>query len=244
YYRGLVDSTLSETRRALARRVVTRRYHREKCSARPCEYWRHFLEKQSAEDRIYHPRCIARGAIDPTARCCAAGNDNSQSKASSSRALAAVPPSQPNRKASAGDDIRCNTNRDTCRCVHGFVPRKRLLERLSLCRPDSGHSFQNRARATFRGGVSPGRAALALMLPLRLGNDRPDGSDLSRHRNDTRPRASRLAAPPLAVRDIWRRVRIVDRWLHELRQRSLRFSSQRNRAASNRSATGSPHCSI
>src|SRR5207248_8516038 len=79
----LLDSIRSETRRVPARRVVRRHYHREKYSARPCEYWRHFLEKQSAEDRICHLHSIARDAIDPTGRCCAAGNDNSRSRASS-----------------------------------------------------------------------------------------------------------------------------------------------------------------
>src|SRR6266542_4663302 len=80
---GIAVPIRSETRRVLARRVVTRRYRREKYCARPCECWRHFLEKQSVEDRIYHLRCIARDAIDPTGRCCAVGNDNSRSRASS-----------------------------------------------------------------------------------------------------------------------------------------------------------------
>src|SRR6266404_1478802 len=72
----LVDSIRSETRRVRARRVVTRHCHRGTYSARPCEYWRHFLDTCCAEDHIYHPRSIARDATDPTARCCAAGNDN------------------------------------------------------------------------------------------------------------------------------------------------------------------------
>src|SRR6266576_4271166 len=157
YQRELLDSIRSETRRVLARRVAGQRCHREKYCARPCEYWQHFLEKQSVEDHLYHLHSIATDAIDPTARCCAAGNDNSRSRASSSQALAAGPRSQPNRKASAGDDIRCNTNRDTCQCVHGFAPRKRLLGRLSSYRPDSGHSFRNRARAILPGDVFPVR---------------------------------------------------------------------------------------
>jgi hypothetical protein len=41
----LLDSILSETRHVPARRVVRRHDHREKYSARPCEYLRHFLEK-------------------------------------------------------------------------------------------------------------------------------------------------------------------------------------------------------
>src|SRR6266487_2267563 len=96
----LVDSIRSETRRFRARRLVTRRCRRGTYSARHCECWRRFLDTCCAEDRIYHPRSIARGATDPTGRCCAAGNDNSRSRASSLRALAAAPQSQPNRKAS------------------------------------------------------------------------------------------------------------------------------------------------
>src|SRR6266487_1394506 len=96
----LVDSIRSETRRFRARRLVTRRCRRGKYSVRRCECWQRFGDTCCAEDRIYHPRSIARGATDPTGRCCAAGNDNSRSRASSLRALAAAPQSQPNRKAS------------------------------------------------------------------------------------------------------------------------------------------------